>query len=218
MAARCSRYFLASDAEGWMDYLILLKELEATEVWVITNKEARNPLPATMSLSLENFAATESFASTYMLLIENGYMIDPKSGREGYLDILIRDGKIVEIGTNLRVQVEEIMKEKALLGEKVPKEAESCEYIDAKGMVVAARMAPLCGLQDVSEEIVALLQQYGFDLTCGYSADELYDAILSDKKRRGGNITVVLPRAIGNCVLVTLTVEELYTKLKMILG
>ena len=88
----------------------------------------------------------------------------------------------------------------------------------AKGMVVAARMAPLCGLQDVTGEIVALLQQYGFDLTCGYSADELYDAILSDKKRRGGNITVVLPKAIGNCVLVTLTVEELYTKLKEVLG
>lgn len=88
----------------------------------------------------------------------------------------------------------------------------------AKGMVVAARMAPLCGLCDVAEELSALLQRYGFDLSCPYSADDLYDAILSDKKRRGGNITVVLPKVIGECVLVTLSVEELYDKLKQILG
>ena len=88
----------------------------------------------------------------------------------------------------------------------------------AKGMVIAARMAPLCGLCDVAEELSALLQRYGFDLSAPYSADDLYDAILSDKKRRGGNITVVLPKAIGECVLVTLAVEELYDKLKQILG
>ena len=88
----------------------------------------------------------------------------------------------------------------------------------AKGMIIAAHMGVLCGLADVTQEIINILQQYAFDLSCKYSADELYDAILSDKKRRGGNITVVLPEAIGNCKLVTLTVEELYTKLKEILG
>lgn len=88
----------------------------------------------------------------------------------------------------------------------------------AKGMLIAARMAPLCGLSDVSEELSALLLRYGFDLSCPHSADDLYDAILSDKKRRGGKITVVLPKTIGECVLVTLTVEELHVKLKEILG
>lgn len=88
----------------------------------------------------------------------------------------------------------------------------------AKGMVVAAKMAPLCGLCDVSEELIALLLEYGFDISCGYSADELFDAILSDKKRRGGNITVVLPKAMGECVLVTLPVEELHDKLKTVIG
>ncbi len=87
----------------------------------------------------------------------------------------------------------------------------------AKGMVIAARMAPLCGLCNVTDELSQLLLRYGFDLSCPYSADDLYDAILSDKKRRGGNITVVLPKAIGDCTLVTLTVEELYDKLKQIL-
>ena len=79
----------------------------------------------------------------------------------------------------------------------------------AKGMVIAARMAPLCGLCDVAAELSALLVQYGFDIGCPYSAKEVYDTLLSDKKRRGGKISVVLPRSVGECILVTLPVEEL---------
>ena len=29
-----------------------------------------------------------------MLLIQNGYVIDPKSGREGVMDILVKDKRI----------------------------------------------------------------------------------------------------------------------------
>ncbi len=79
----------------------------------------------------------------------------------------------------------------------------------AKGMVVAARIAPLCGLGDVADCLSAMLVRYGFDIECGYSAQEIYDALLTDKKRRGGNISVVLPRAVGDCTLVTLPVEQL---------
>ena len=79
----------------------------------------------------------------------------------------------------------------------------------AKGMVIAAKIAPLCGLCDICEELSALLVRYGFDIECRYSAAEMYASILSDKKRRGGNITIVLPRAVGDCALVTVTLEEL---------
>ncbi len=87
----------------------------------------------------------------------------------------------------------------------------------AKGMVIAAKFAPLCGLADVEKELTALLERYNFNLDCPYTAEELYDVILSDKKRRGGNLTLVLPRAIGNCELVTMPVEEVLVKLKQIL-
>lgn len=87
----------------------------------------------------------------------------------------------------------------------------------AKGMVIAARMAPLCGLCDVAEELSALLLRYGFDISCCYSAEEIYNALLSDKKRRGGNITVVLPRTVGDCTLVQLPVEELGRLLKKVI-
>ena len=54
-----------------------------------------------------------------------------------------------------------------------------------------------------------MLVQYGFDISCPYSAQQVYDALLSDKKRRGGKISVVLPRAVGDCVLHDMPVEEL---------
>ena len=87
----------------------------------------------------------------------------------------------------------------------------------AKGMVIAARMAPLCGLCDVADELSALLVRYGFDVSCPYGAQEIYDALLSDKKRRGGNISVVLPRAVGDCTLVTMPVEDLKELLQKVI-
>lgn len=87
----------------------------------------------------------------------------------------------------------------------------------AKGMVIAARIAPLCGLCDVADELSALLVEYGFDITCGYNAAEIYNALLADKKRRGGTIAVVLPRAVGECVLVNMKLEELESLLAKVL-
>ena len=79
----------------------------------------------------------------------------------------------------------------------------------AKGMVIAAKIAPLCGLCDITEELSQLLLKYGFDISCNYPADDMYASILSDKKRRGGNISIVLPREAGQCILHTIAVEEL---------
>ena len=87
----------------------------------------------------------------------------------------------------------------------------------AKGMVIAARIAPLCGLCDVAEELETLLVQYGFDPACPYAANEIYDALLTDKKRRGGNISVILPRAVGDCMLYDMPVEDLRELLQKVI-
>lgn len=54
-----------------------------------------------------------------MILIQNGYLMDPKSGREGKYDLLIEDKKIVKIGENLTIPEGD------------------CEVIDAAGLLVA---------------------------------------------------------------------------------
>lgn len=54
-----------------------------------------------------------------MLLIKNGYMIDPKSQREGNYDLFIEKDRIVKIGKNLQPP------------------GGSCKVIDAEGLLVA---------------------------------------------------------------------------------
>lgn len=54
-----------------------------------------------------------------MLLIQSGYMIDPKSGREGNFDILINGDKIAKIG------------------KKLSPPDRKCKVIDAEGLLVA---------------------------------------------------------------------------------
>lgn len=54
-----------------------------------------------------------------MILIQNGYLIDPKSGQEGFCDVLISEDKISKIG------------------EKLPIPQEECQVIDATGLLVA---------------------------------------------------------------------------------
>ena len=87
----------------------------------------------------------------------------------------------------------------------------------AKGMVVAAKIAPLCGLCNIVDELSALLVNYGFDISCNYTAAEMHAAMLTDKKRRGGNVTIVLPRALGDCALVTVSVGELKELLEKVI-
>ncbi len=59
-----------------------------------------------------------------MLYIKNGYVMNPLSSEEGYYDLLIQEGKIVEIvekGTKPTYPIDE----------------EACEQIDAEGKIVA---------------------------------------------------------------------------------
>jgi dihydroorotase len=59
-----------------------------------------------------------------MYLIENGYVIDAKSGREGNLDILTEEDKIVRIETNLKSKIS-------------GQELAQCTIINAEGLLVA---------------------------------------------------------------------------------
>lgn len=54
-----------------------------------------------------------------MLLIKDGYLIDPKSGREGKYDLLIEGDRIIKIAGN------------------ISKPQEPCQVIDAEGLLVA---------------------------------------------------------------------------------
>ncbi len=74
----------------------------------------------------------------------------------------------------------------------------------AIGMVMAARAA---GMDQTPLEDAC--RACGLPTRCPYPAEQLAEAALSDKKRRGKSITLVLPEAIGRCRLETVPVEDL---------
>ena len=98
-----------------------------------------------------------------MLCIRNGYVIDPKSGLEGYRDILIKDDKIVEIAEQGKISANDNIR------------AEHIEYIDAAGMVAAP------GLVDVHVHFRDPGFTYKEDIESGAAA-----------AAKGGFTTVVL--------------------------
>lgn len=79
----------------------------------------------------------------------------------------------------------------------------------AIGMLYISRAAERSGLSrpGCADEIERVLRHYGFTPDCGYSADEIYEAALVDKKRAGGYITLVIPDVIGKCRLEKLDIK-----------
>ncbi len=81
----------------------------------------------------------------------------------------------------------------------------------AIGMAIISRASSKMGICDeaTSRQIVALIKSFGLPVTTEFSAGELTGAALSDKKRTGGIITLVVPEQIGMCVLRETPVSEL---------
>lgn len=75
----------------------------------------------------------------------------------------------------------------------------------AIGMAVVSRAAK-CRDYD---RIQAILKQFRLPTETDYSGDDLYDGTLSDKKRTGGTVNLIIPRAIGECTIVPTPVEIL---------
>lgn len=81
----------------------------------------------------------------------------------------------------------------------------------AAGLAVMARAAERLGWSDepVAERVAACLAKNSLPTGTDYSVEALVQAALSDKKRAGDSITIVVPRAIGHCELKKIPVSEL---------
>ena len=81
----------------------------------------------------------------------------------------------------------------------------------AMGMAIVARAAQKNGWseEDCLTPILNSLNKFGFPLECPYTASQLTQAALKDKKRMGDTITLVIPVALGNCQLKQLPIDEL---------
>ena len=81
----------------------------------------------------------------------------------------------------------------------------------AAGLSIIARSAEALGWTEepIAARIAACLEKNHLPTGTAYSAEALAEAALADKKRAGGDITLVIPKKIGVCELKKVPVSEL---------
>ena len=81
----------------------------------------------------------------------------------------------------------------------------------AMGMAIILRAAASLGHCSKAEcdEAIAQIASYGLPTDCPYTAKELADIALNDKKRQGGTITLVMTYGIGDSRLCRVPVDSL---------
>ena len=81
----------------------------------------------------------------------------------------------------------------------------------AIGMAVITRAAVKKGFcaQETMDAVEKILKLYGLPDKTDYSADKLLDVALSDKKVANGNISLIVPEAVGKCSILPVPAEAL---------
>lgn len=100
------------------------------------------------------------------------------------------------------------------IGHGIEKES---AFTVSHGKAVAAGMAMitkascaqgLCG-KDVYENLCHVLQLFDLPTAATYSAESLYHSALSDKKRSGATINLIIPNRIGDCRIYPVATEKI---------
>ena len=81
----------------------------------------------------------------------------------------------------------------------------------AIGMAIVSRAAAACGICDAAtrDAILQILERFKLPVSCEYSAEKLYHSALSDKKRSGSTVNLIVPERIGFCRIQPVPVEKL---------
>lgn len=79
------------------------------------------------------------------------------------------------------------------------------------GMAIVARGAASAGWCSPSccDRLICTLNRFGLPCHTEYTAEELYRYTLSDKKRSGGTVNLIIPRDIGSCDIMAIPIDEL---------
>lgn len=79
------------------------------------------------------------------------------------------------------------------------------------GMSIAARASAkhnLCS-ESCCQQILEILNRFHLPTETEFSADDLFDCTLSDKKRSGGSVRLIIPREIGCCEILPTSISKL---------
>lgn len=86
----------------------------------------------------------------------------------------------------------------------------------AIGMAIVSKAAAAAGIceNQTYHQILSILSKFGLPAKTDCTADMLSDSALSDKKRSGGTVNLIIPKKIGNCIIQPTPVTELKTFLE----
>lgn len=86
----------------------------------------------------------------------------------------------------------------------------------AVGMAIVTKAAAHFGLCQIQtyDILIALLKLFSLPVSTEYNDDEIYGYALSDKKRAGGFVNLIIPRSIGICDIISTPISELKSFIK----
>ena len=90
----------------------------------------------------------------------------------------------------------------------------------AIGMTAFSKAAACEGIcnKTCAADIKAVIEKFGLPTVCEYNAEELYDMMLKDKKRKGSSISIIVTKHIGECSIKKLELTELKSFIKKGIG
>ena len=86
----------------------------------------------------------------------------------------------------------------------------------AIGTAIVSRAAMAQGIctTQTCQRILSAIIAFGLPVTTANTARELYESALSDKKRMGGMVNLIVPREIGDCLILPTDVSKLESFIK----
>lgn len=111
-----------------------------------------------------------------------------------------------EFDTGLRMKLN--------LGHTIGHGVEACsEFTLSHGKSVAIGMAIVARASHCvdAQRIIRCLEAFGLPTTIDYPVEDIYSYTLSDKKRIGDTIRMIIPHRIGDCRIQSIPVEDLKT-------
>lgn len=81
----------------------------------------------------------------------------------------------------------------------------------AIGMAIVSRASAAQGIcsSETNKKILSILKTFGLPTDTIYTSQQLYTSALSDKKRSGGTVNLIVPEAIGSCMIKPMAVSNL---------
>ena len=81
----------------------------------------------------------------------------------------------------------------------------------ASGIGIVTRAASKNGIcsEETYTQVISTLEHFGLPHRTQYTAEDIYKWALSDKKRSGATVNLIVPKAIGDCLIIPTATDEL---------